>query len=648
MQKIRPVDRPAPVYKKSAGTSPLPGYVLLEPLGHGGFGEVWKCEVSGGLHKAIKFVSGGPGRDAALLRQEYEAIQQVKAIRHPYLLCLERVELIDDELILIMGLADQNLADRFHECTAAGLPGIPRAELLGYLREAAEALDVIGERHGLQHLDVKPDNLFLTAGHVQVGDYGLLIKLDRGADAENRGRTPKYAAPEVLRGGAHPRSDQYSLALVYHELLTGKFPFPGPTITQIMLQHGSAPPDVSALPEADRAAVATALAKRPEARFASCRELIDALSGAAPPRSHAGAPPPAPPPTPPATPPPRDPPAADPGSRDGVTGPGLRLPRLVATKRPPQPGADTPRPAPAPPAPAAPAPAPAPAVPAAAPAHPVSSAPTLGVHLPFFLSVVPIEWLQGQTAPEPELAPADMARAVVAQAEAYANTPDPGEAEGTVCRRFLTTIDQRIARVKLELLRETNGELTVTEEGNQIVLRYMTAVAPAPSGLFRGFGKKPAPAGYEVAVRFPEPGTPVGEAVATGRVLGAPPPEFARLAADAARELLDGVQRTLGNFSDRRQHPRVPARFPITAFPLHPDGRVERPVAGRCLDVSAGGLTARAEDAIGTPYAYVAFDGVPKAHGLAVLLQIVRRPPPETACAFAGRYRLDLWFDQAE
>src|SRR5580765_6676626 len=128
-------------YVKKPGIEPIPGYVLISPLGRGGFGEVWKCEAPGGLHKAIKFVASDEANHS--LRQEFEAFQAIKAIRHPFLLQLERVELTSSELIMVMELADSQLQERFLECRNSGLPGIPRDELLSYRADAAEALDVI-------------------------------------------------------------------------------------------------------------------------------------------------------------------------------------------------------------------------------------------------------------------------------------------------------------------------------------------------------------------------------------------------------------------------------------------------------------------------------------------------------------------------
>ncbi len=275
---------PEPTSTRSIGDEPLPGYRLIAPLGRGGFGEVWKCLAPGGLQKAIKFVA----EDAATraegrtpLRTEYEAFLRVKGIRHPFLLMLERVELVQGELVMVMELADSSLVNRFDACRTAGLPGVPRGELLAYMTDAAEALDVLGRQHKLQHLDVKPANLFLVGGHVKVGDYGLVARFETGTPATGklgRGLTPKYVAPEVLRNQIDPRSDQYTLALVYLELLTGSYPYDGTTAEQVLHQHAHAPPDLAAAPDGDRPALRRALSKHPAERFPSCLEFVKTLT----------------------------------------------------------------------------------------------------------------------------------------------------------------------------------------------------------------------------------------------------------------------------------------------------------------------------------------------------------------------------------
>src|SRR5260370_26448562 len=107
------------------------------------------------------------------------------------------------------------------------MPGILRAGPLRWLREAAEGLHLMNLRHGLQHLDVKPRNLFLVSNHVKVADFGLVNSLGAGQDGGPKlgAITPLYAAPEVFHGKISPRSDQYSLAVAYQELLTGTLPF---------------------------------------------------------------------------------------------------------------------------------------------------------------------------------------------------------------------------------------------------------------------------------------------------------------------------------------------------------------------------------------------------------------------------------------
>src|SRR5205085_2102053 len=110
-------------------------------------------------------------------RQEREALERVKSLRHPFILSLDRVEVVGGLLVVIMELADRSLHDLFGHYRQQGLPGVPRDELLGYLLEAAEALDWMNFEHGLQHLDVKPANLFVISGHVKVADFGLVHRV---------------------------------------------------------------------------------------------------------------------------------------------------------------------------------------------------------------------------------------------------------------------------------------------------------------------------------------------------------------------------------------------------------------------------------------------------------------------------------------
>lgn len=265
---------------------PIPGYRLIERLGRGGFGEVWKAEAPGGLFKAIKFVFGNLTPQSVTesrvnhADQELRALTRVKGVRHPFILSMERFDVIDGQLMIVMELADRNLDDRLRECRKQGLPGIPRTELLKYLTEAAEALDLMNSEHDLQHLDIKPQNLFLVGSHVKVADFGLVKDLEGNAAQVTGGVTPVYAAPETFDGWVSRNSDQYSLAIVFQELLTGRRPFVGPSARQFMLQHLSVDPDLSALPEPDQRVIARALAKDPNQRFPSCGEFIAALEHA--------------------------------------------------------------------------------------------------------------------------------------------------------------------------------------------------------------------------------------------------------------------------------------------------------------------------------------------------------------------------------
>jgi serine/threonine protein kinase len=651
-------------YAKSAGSVPLPGYTLLSPLGRGGFGEVWKCEAPGGLHKAIKFVTSESedGRGEERFGQELAAFEQIKAIRHPFLLTLERVEQIDGELVMVMELADRQLQDRFVECRNCGLPGIPREELLGYFADAAEALDVISAKFKLQHLDIKPANLFIVSGHVKVGDYGLVAQLE-GPDAGNRGLTPRYVAPEVLHGTPSNSSDQYSLALVYQELLTGEFPYTGRTPQQLMLQHVSAQPNLMPLPSCDQPAVAKALSKQPPGRFPSCLAFVQALMAggantslpaaamnirrARVDRSVAeqGVPAAA---------------AADdyPGNassvseRDSLTQttgpreqrqeptqsftlpskPHLTVPGAAKSPLPPLVSGNQ-RPTAAARASQYAAPKPAPK-----PAPPVEETEAGMVVLDAIQSVMPIETLTGMESDLPAIGTEAFAFAVVNAAAAGGHVPeltgDTGRlADGAWVCQFPSTVPASVVPLKLSMVRDLWGVSVEQPDASHIVLRRTLG-----GGGFFG-GKK---YGFEVSVQFPAGVKVVGEITVVGRMFGNPDQRSAREALDLLPKLLGDVRTQLGNVQDRRKHPRIACGLPVTIYPVHSDGGVDTPVAATCRDASLGGLSFITASKLQTKYVYATFPGIPAVAGQAILMRLSRVEASGTDRRYGAQYRTDL------
>ncbi len=253
------------------------GYVLKEHIGDGGFGEVWAAEAPGGLMKAIKFIYGY--HDQSRAQRELKSLNHVKALRHPFLLSLDRIDVVGGRMVVVTELADHSLLDRFEECTSEGMPGVPRRELLMYMREAADALDFIGGTHSLQHLDIKPENLLLVSGHVKIADFGLVKDVQDCTQSIMGGLTPAYAPPELFDGRPNTMSDQYSLAVVYQEMLTGERPFAGNTPAQLAAQHIHGRPNLRPLPRSDQATVSRALSKDPKHRYPSCVAFIDELIG---------------------------------------------------------------------------------------------------------------------------------------------------------------------------------------------------------------------------------------------------------------------------------------------------------------------------------------------------------------------------------
>ena len=162
------------------------------------------------------------------------------------------------------------------------------AEAMAILNGIARGLDH-AHKHGIIHRDVKPANILLnTSGAPVIADFGLARLLEQpSATATGMfAGTPAYMSPEQAEGGEiGPRADQYSLAALAYELLTGQVPFPGDTVSEVLTalltrepaRPSSVRPGLSA--GVDRA-ILRGLSKKPEDRWPNCQSLIDAILGA--------------------------------------------------------------------------------------------------------------------------------------------------------------------------------------------------------------------------------------------------------------------------------------------------------------------------------------------------------------------------------
>lgn len=284
------------------GAEIVPGFRLVDRLGRGGFGEVWKVTAPGGTEAAVKIVS--------LVERygfkEFRAIQRVKQIRHPNLVPIigfwlksEEGKFFDPvdadssfarkaqdmELILAMGLGEKNLLDRLRECQREGKGGIPVDELLNYMQDAARALDYLNQPihdsedggGGIQHCDVKPQNILIVGGSAQVCDFGLARVLGDAQMTTAKG-TAAYMAPELILDNKPSRAtDQYFLAISYAELRTGSLPLDVTSPAAAIWAHAQGKLDFSKLPSAEQAVLRKATSLEPEKRYATVVEMVRAL-----------------------------------------------------------------------------------------------------------------------------------------------------------------------------------------------------------------------------------------------------------------------------------------------------------------------------------------------------------------------------------
>jgi len=254
------------------------GYRLLEAIGRGSYGEVWRAEAPGGVEVAIKVILRPLDQEEA--QRELHALELIKRLRHPALLSMHTFWALEDQLLIVTELADGSLRNRLKECRATSDAGIPLTELLTYFRESAEGLDYLHEKQIL-HRDVKPDNILLFGRHAKLADFGLAKLFEgRASTTVSISGTPVYMPPEVWRGSISLHSDQYSLALSYAEMRLCRRVFKGTAISELIAAHLEGTPDLNPLPEAEQRVLLRALAKVSDERYASCVSFIEALEDA--------------------------------------------------------------------------------------------------------------------------------------------------------------------------------------------------------------------------------------------------------------------------------------------------------------------------------------------------------------------------------
>jgi serine/threonine protein kinase len=286
-------------------SSPLPevpGYEILEVIGHGGMGIVYKArQVKLNRPVALKMIlSGGTPLDLARFRTEAEA---VASLEHPNIIRIYEVGEYASHPFLVLEWADGgNLAEHL---AGAPLPARSAAMMLLPLARAA----AFAHARGVIHRDLKPANVLLASGdgrpnrpdgtdkvhrsdpsHLshsvvpRITDFGLAKKLDADEGHTQTGAvlgTPSYMAPEQALGQtrhAGPATDVYALGAVLYEMLTGRPPFVGSSLLETLEQvreHDPVPPRQlqPAVPHDLEVICLKCLHKGPADRYASADEL---------------------------------------------------------------------------------------------------------------------------------------------------------------------------------------------------------------------------------------------------------------------------------------------------------------------------------------------------------------------------------------
>ena len=272
-----------------AGELVLPvggGYRLLDRLGAGSFGEVYRALAPDGELVAVKWLNRTLSDQA--VQRELDSLRTIGQLAHPYLLRTRAHHVLDGRLVLIMDLANGSLSDRLRQCRDAGLPAVPVDELLPYFRQAAAGLDYL-HQHKVTHRDIKPQNLLFLKGRAQLADFGLAREQDSSTALTSLiCGTPAYMPPEMWQNKISFQSDQYSLAAAYVEMRLGRPVYSAASLYEIRQCHLRGLPNLDPLQGEERQVLLRALSRDPHQRYASCGDFVNALCRAVQPTAWSG------------------------------------------------------------------------------------------------------------------------------------------------------------------------------------------------------------------------------------------------------------------------------------------------------------------------------------------------------------------------
>jgi serine/threonine protein kinase, bacterial len=258
--------------------STLGEFQILETLGSGAMGQVYRAQGPGDEVVAIKVISSALAGDESACQRFASESAILGDLRQPRIVAA-RTGLEREGEILYYAMEWVEGTDLAALLEQQGKLG--RSEALSAVADVLEALSYAHARDVL-HRDVKASNVLVDpSGRMKLSDFGLARALDetRVTRPGSVLGTPAYMAPELAEGGeASVETEIYAVGILLHELLAGSPPFRGESALAVLNQHVNAtPPPLAGVDAPVQAIVAKALAKRPQERYGSATEMRDAV-----------------------------------------------------------------------------------------------------------------------------------------------------------------------------------------------------------------------------------------------------------------------------------------------------------------------------------------------------------------------------------